>query len=140
MLQGGIAYSVGNTIATLILGGFSIYRMIGIMFAGGILYAIEIPNYFRWIDDRIMNDASLIASLKKTILVIFYFNPIWITRHLFFINFFSWNWHQINLELIIMGTLSFIASLPISLAVNYINKNKLPYHWRFFQVAFMLGC
>lgn len=137
--RGIIIYSVGDTIAALILAEFSIYRMVGIMFVGGTFYALEIPNYFRWIDSQIADSGNLLDSVKRSMLPMLYFNPLWIFRHLFFIQFFSGNWQKIGWELFTIGTWSFLVNIPISLLGNHIIQNKLPYHWRFFGSSVFSG-
>ncbi|RKZ81315.1 MAG: hypothetical protein DRR19_22425 [Candidatus Parabeggiatoa sp. nov. 1] len=137
--RGIIIYSVGDTIAALILAEFSIYRLVGIMFVGGTFYALEIPNYFRWIDSQIAESRNLHDSVKRTMLAMLYFNPIWIARHLFFIHLFSGNWHQMSWALITVSLWAFVVNIPISLLANYLIQNKLSYHWRFFGSAVFSG-
>nr|VFK62506.1 MAG: hypothetical protein BECKTUN1418F_GA0071002_13093 [Candidatus Kentron sp. TUN]VFK71776.1 MAG: hypothetical protein BECKTUN1418E_GA0071001_12954 [Candidatus Kentron sp. TUN] len=132
ILYGAIAYSTGDAIGALILAEFSIYRMVGIMLIAGTLYAMETSYCFRWIDSRIPNNGKLVNAMSRTILTALYFNPLWIVRHLFFIYLFSGNWSQMNWGLVIMGTWSFIANLPITLPADYFIQNKISYHWRFF--------
>lgn len=131
ILTGVLIYAIGDTIAALILGEFLICRMFGIMCVGGTVYALEVPNYFRWIDARVSYGKNMAASFKRTALALLYFNPLWIVRHLFFINFFSGQWQDIEPALVTVGTWSFIANIPISLVANYLIQNKLPYRWRF---------
>nr|VFK64467.1 MAG: hypothetical protein BECKTUN1418D_GA0071000_12653 [Candidatus Kentron sp. TUN] len=138
--KGAIIYPVGDTIAALILGEFSIYRMLGIMFVGSTFYAVEIPNYFLWINRKVPEVVSNFAnSIKRTILAILYFNPIWITRHLFFINIFSGNWDQINYSLFSTSVWSFLIAMPVVLPANYIIQNKLSYRWRFIGSSVFSG-
>nr|VFK34752.1 MAG: hypothetical protein BECKMB1821I_GA0114274_10837 [Candidatus Kentron sp. MB]VFK76924.1 MAG: hypothetical protein BECKMB1821H_GA0114242_10847 [Candidatus Kentron sp. MB] len=137
--QGAVTYSIGDAIAALILGEFSIYRMIGIAFVGGTFYAIEIPNYFRWIDNRVPDIGDLNNSIKRLVLMAVYFNPVWVARHLLFIYLFSGNCHQIGWGLVLMGTWSSIASLPIAIPVDYMIQNKIPYHWRHFSSGIFAG-
>nr|VFK34447.1 MAG: hypothetical protein BECKMB1821I_GA0114274_10723 [Candidatus Kentron sp. MB]VFK76758.1 MAG: hypothetical protein BECKMB1821H_GA0114242_10733 [Candidatus Kentron sp. MB] len=139
VLQGSIAYSVGDAIGALILGDFSTYRTLGIMFVGGTFYAIEIPYYFHWIDNRIPNNGKLVNAISRTALMALYFNPIWVARHLFFIHLFSWNLDQINCGLITMGIRSFMANILIALPVDYFIQNKLPHHWRFLASGIFAG-
>jgi hypothetical protein len=135
ILRGVIIYSVGDTIAALILHQFSLLRMVGIMFVGGTVYALEIPNYFRWIDKTVSSKKALFVPLQRTTLALLYFNPLWIARHLLFIKFFSGNWHEIQWALLSLGAWSFLANIPIAFIANYIIQNELPYKWRFFGSA-----
>jgi hypothetical protein len=137
ILNGMIIYSVGDSIATLILNEFSISRMVGIMFVGGTFYALEIPNYFRWIDNKMAEKSGnlLLDYFKRTMLAMLYFNPVWIARHFFFIHFFAGNWQKIGWELLTLGMWYFFVNIPISLLANYLIQIKLPYHRRFFGSA-----
>ena len=85
ILKGAIIYSSGDLIAALILGEFSIARLLGMIVLGGTLYAFEIPNYFAWIDRKTQEFIGIKKTLVKTGLAILYFNPLWIARHLLFI-------------------------------------------------------
>ncbi|HDN26445.1 MAG TPA: hypothetical protein ENG03_05010 [Thioploca sp.] len=139
ILNGVIIYSVGDSIAALILDDFSISRWLGMMLVGGTFYALEVPNYFRWIDSKTANGGNLLDSVKRTMLAMLYFNPVWIARHLFFIHLFSGNGHQMSWTLITVSIWSFVVNIPISLLGNHIIQNKLPYHWRFFGSAVFSG-
>jgi len=132
IIQGVVIYPVGDTIAALILKEFSIYRLLGIAAVGGTFYALEIPNYFRWIDKKISENRDILASCKRTGFAVLYFNPFWIARHLFFIKFFSGTWDAIGWNLMILATWSFLVNIPVSFIANYLIQNKLPYSWRFF--------
>jgi hypothetical protein len=135
IIRGAIIYSVGDTIAAIILGEFLWLRLLGIMLVGATVYAFEIPNYFVWIDKRTEKFKGLKLSIYKTILAILYFNPIWISRHLFFILLFSGKYDQITWDLIRIGSLSFLVNIPISLVANFIIQNKISYDWRFLASA-----
>lgn len=126
-----LIYTIGDSIASLITAQFSVERSLGIMLIGGTIYALEIPHYFRWIDKFIVSKPGLTTTFKRALLAMAYFNPLWIARHLFFINFFSGNWDAISWSLLETGTLSFTANIPLSLCGNYIIQNKLPFKWRF---------
>jgi hypothetical protein len=105
------------------------------MLVGGTVYAIEIPNYFRWIDRKSPARPGLSASIRRTLLALLYFNPLWIARHLFFIRCFSGQWEAISVELLRLGTYSFFANIPLAFLANYLIQNKLPYEWRFASSA-----
>ena len=131
ILRGALIYSSGDTVAALILNEFSIYRMIGIIIIGATFYAFEIPNYFSWIDRKLGNEKGNTKSLKRTVLALLYFNPLWIARHLFFINLFKGNLVSLNLSLVVIGIYSFILNIPISFIMNYLIQNKVKLKWRF---------
>lgn len=135
ILRGAIIYTAGDTIAALILSEFSIYRLIGMMIIGATLYALEIPNYFAWIDRKTSGFSGIKLTLTKTALAIAYFNPIWIYRHLLFIKLFSGNFDQINADLIEIAFLSFLVNIPISFIANYLIQNKIKLDWRFLASA-----
>jgi hypothetical protein len=130
-----VIYSVGDTIAAVILGEFLWTRLIGIILVGATVYAFEIPNYFVWIDKRTEKSKGLKSSFYKTILAILYFNPIWISRHLLFILLFSGKFDAISWDLIRIVSLSFLLNIPISFAANFIIQNKISYDWRFLASA-----
>ena len=102
---------------------------------GATLYALEIPNYFRWIDEKTANQQGLKKTLAKTVLAIGYFNPLWIARHLFFIKLFSGNYEQIGWNLIVIAFWSFLVNIPISFIANFIIQNKVKLSWRFLASA-----
>jgi hypothetical protein len=106
IILGILIYSSGDTAASLMLSEFSIWRLLGMMFIGGTVYAFEIPNYFRWIDYRTGGLKGMQASLLRTGLAFLYFNPLWIARHLLFIQVFSGNWGGINFNLLKLGLYS----------------------------------
>ncbi|WP_299437059.1 hypothetical protein [uncultured Aquimarina sp.] len=135
ILRGAIIYSSGDLIASLLLGEFSIYRLLGMMLLGATLYALEIPNYFAWIERKTKDTQGIKKTLVKTVLAILYFNPLWIARHLLFIKLFSGNFNQINLNLLEIAGLSFLVNIPISFVANYLIQNKVNLHWRFLASA-----
>jgi hypothetical protein len=135
ILRGLVIYSAGDSVAALILGELSLYRMLGIMFVGSAVYALEIPHYFGWIDRRFAQSQNLRTSIARAGLAILYFNPLWIARHLFFIKLFSGLWQEIGWNLLALGLWSFLANIPISGIANYLIQNQLPLKWRFFGSA-----
>jgi len=134
ILRGLTIYSSGDSIAALLLGQFSWHRLVGMAFVGATVYAVEIPNVFRWID-RVAGEPGLITSVKRTALALLYFNPVWIARHLFFIRLFSGDWHDVGWHLLRLGLLAFLANIPISLVANYLIQNAIPLRWRFLASA-----
>ena len=135
IFRGTLIYSAGDTIASLLLEEFTIYRLIGMMILGATLYAFEIPNYFLWIVKKTQHLTGNKLTFTKTGLAIAYFNPIWIWRHLLFIKIFSGNFEQINLNLLQIAGLSFLVNIPISFIANYIIQNKIHLNWRFLSSA-----
>ena len=109
------------------------------MVIGAVLYSLEIPNYFKWIDKKTGSFEGMKKTLAKTGLAIAYFNPIWIFRHLVFIKLFSGNYAQIDGGLFIVACWSFLLNIPISFIANYIIQNKLHLDWRFMASAIFSG-
>ncbi len=102
---------------------------------GATVYAFEIPNYFKWIDQKTKALSGIKLTLTKTALAIAYFNPLWIWRHLVFIKLFSGNLEEINFNLLIIACLSFLVNIPISFVANYLIQNKIKLNWRFLASA-----
>jgi hypothetical protein len=130
-LRGLLIYASGDSLAAWVVDEFSLTRLLGLMLLGSTLYALEIPNYFRWIDRQIADRRSPAAACRRTLLALAYFNPLWIARHLFFINLFSAQWQDIGWHLLLIGGQSFLLNIPTAFMANYCIQNKLPYRWRF---------
>lgn len=135
VLRGALIYSAGDTIAAILLDEFIVYRLLGMMVLGATVYAFEIPNYFQWIVKKTQHFTGNKLTFTKTGLAIAYFNPIWIWRHLLFIKIFSGNFDQVNLNLLLIASLSFLVNIPISFLANYIIQNKIHLRWRFLSSA-----
>ena len=135
VLKGAIIYSAGDTIAALMMGEFSWFRLLGLIIVGATFYAYEIPNYFIWIDKQTEKYSGLKASFYKTALAILYFNPLWIARHLFFIMLFSGKIDEVSWDILRIGLMSFLVNIPISFTANYLIQNKMPQRWRFMASA-----
>ena len=129
-VHGGLVYASGDAIATALTGQFEPIRTLGMLLVGGTLYAIEIPAYFDWID-RQFSRSNEWNSLKRALLAQAFFNPLWIARHIFFIQLFSGRWKQINWGVLAIGLDSFLYALPIALLINYSIQNAIPLKWRF---------
>ncbi|MCK5775038.1 MAG: hypothetical protein KAH25_02620 [Bacteroidales bacterium] len=135
ILKGALIYSTGDTIASLLVGEFSWFRVLGIVIVGATIYAFEIPNYFVWIEKQTKKYSGLKLSIYKTALAILYFNPLWIARHLFFIMLFSGKFNDISWDILRISLVSFLVNIPISATANYLIQNKMPYRWRFMASA-----
>lgn len=134
-LRGLLIYSIGDTVAAVLLQEFSAFRLLGMMLIGSTIYAVEIPNYFLWIDKKFPRTGSFGGVIYRTFLAILYFNPLWISRHLLFIKIFSLNSSQIGFHLLTLGAASFIVNIPVSVAANYIIQNFIKYKNRFLASA-----
>ena len=139
ILKGAAIYSIGDTIAALLLGEFSVGRLLGMILVGGLVYSFEIPNYFAWIDKKTVSYSGVKKTLARTGLAIAYFNPVWIFRHLAFIKLFSGNYTQINVPLFVIALWSFLVNIPISFVANYLIQNKIKLDWRFVASAVFSG-
>ena len=135
ILRGLLVYSTGDTAASLLLSEFSITRVAGMMAVGGFLYALEIPAYFRFIERRTASVHGVRGALCRTGLAMLYFNPLWIARHLLFIQVFSGNWDGVGWSLLRTGLYSFSVNVPIAFAANYLIQNRIPLGWRFLSSA-----
>lgn len=139
ILRGAIIYAMGDTIAALLLGQFSLYRLLGIALIGATVYAFEIPNYFRWIDRKVGKKEGLQPSLQRTALALLYFNPLWIARHLIFIKLVSGQWATVGWSFLVIGFWSFVINIPVSVVANFLIQNKVSLKWRFLASAVFSG-
>ena len=126
-----LIYAIGDTIAALLLGQFSVLRLVGISLVGATFYTWEIPPYFAWIEKRTAKIQGVKKGLIKAAWAMLYFNPLWIARHLLFIKIFSRQWADISWHLLEIGFWSFVANIPISLLANYLIQNAISLRWRF---------
>ncbi|WP_197539912.1 hypothetical protein [Winogradskyella sp. PG-2] len=110
-------------------------RLLGMVFIGATVYALEIPNYFDWIIKKTQHLKGLKANLTKTGLAILYFNPIWIARHLLFIKLFLGQDESILWDVFRIACWSFLVNIPISFIANYIIQNRFKLKWRFLGSA-----
>jgi len=140
VLFGLVVYATGDTIATLILGAFNPYRMLGMMLVGATVYAYEIPNYCERIQVCSEQVSGTVRrSLARTGMALLYFNPLWIARHLLFIALFSGNWSSLDLTILTTALLSWVVNIPISIAGNALIQLGVPLRWRFLASAVFSG-
>lgn len=140
VLHGATIYAAGDTVASLLLGEFTLVRMLGMILVGATFYAFEIPRYFSWIDRTVKTDISWLRACQRISLALAYFNPLWIARHLAFIQLFSGRFHAIGYKTLKIGTISWAANIPILILGNYIIQMVLPLRWRFFGSALFSAC
>lgn len=131
-VTGAVLFSAGDSIGTLITGDFMYQRMLAMMLLGGSLYAWEIPGYFSFLQRR-FNQSGYLNALKRTFSAAFFFNPLWIARHLVFIKVFSGEWMMITSDILVLATQSFVYCFPFSILANYLILNVISYKWRFFS-------
>ncbi len=132
-LTGILLYGGGDSLGALILGTFSLSRLLGMALVGATLYAVEIPAFFRWLHKQMPQPQTLGEAFGKGVIAQAYFNPLWVARHFFFIAIFSeatlsWDILSISLH-------SFGAILPVALFFNCLIQYKIPLQWRFFCSA-----
>lgn len=139
ILSGIIVYPVGDFIASVILNEFSITRFIGMAVVGGLIYSLEIPKYFKWIDNHFDSTKNEKNKIYRMMLALVYFNPLWVARHLIFIDIFSGKFGAISFSLLYVGSISFLWNIPVSIIANYVIQNKIPYKWRFLSSAVFSG-
>lgn len=135
ILRGAVIYAAGDSAAALLLGDFSLWRLIGMAAVGATVYAFEVPNYFNWIERKVQGKPKRSSALLKTGLALLYFNPLWIARHLCFIKLFSGAWAEIDWGLLLTALYSFGANIPLSLVGNFTIQNVVPLHRRFLVSA-----
>jgi hypothetical protein len=139
VLKGGLIYSVGDTIAALISHEYDWIRMLGILLIGATVYAFEIPNYFKWIDKKVAGQKGFKPSMYRGLLAMLYFNPLWIARHILFMRLLMGQYDQLNWSILMVGLISFLINIPISLAANYIIQNVISFKHRFVASAIFSG-
>jgi hypothetical protein len=133
--RGALIYGLGDAAAALILGQFSWLRLAGMALLGGTVYAFEVPNYFRWIDRRAPAAPGPAAALRRTVLALLYFNPLWIARHLAWLAVVTGRAAEVGWPLLGTAARSFAANVPLSLLGNYVIQNKVPLRHRFLASA-----
>jgi hypothetical protein len=139
IIRGGTIYVAGDTIAALIAQEFDWRRMLGIALVGATIYAFEIPNYFRWIDQQVAARASFRAAVGRALLAMLYFNPLWIARHILFLKVFTGAFGEIGWGLLRTGLISFAFLVPLSLLANYVIQNVIRFRYRFLASATFSG-
>ncbi|MBD2715755.1 hypothetical protein KBK19_11985 [Microvirga sp. STR05] len=138
-LRGLLIYAAGDTAAALLLHQFSVGRLLGMALVGGLLYSLEVPAYFSWIDRQVPPAPGLKRRLGRAALSLLYFNPLWIARHMLFIQLFSGHADQISTGLLAVALRSFLLNVPVSFAANYLIQNHIPPRRRFLASALFSG-
>ncbi len=129
---GGFFFAVGDSIGALFSHEFLVTRLVGMFVLGASLYAWEIPTYFNYLARRFVQKTP-INAIKRMLCSALFFNPLWIARHLLFIQFFTGQWQEVSFfSILSVATQSFIYCFPVSLMVNYFIQNRLALRWRFF--------
>ncbi len=128
VLRGAIIYPLGDSIAALLLHEFSLERMLGMVAVGGLVYSLEIPAWFSYINKKY-------HGTQRTLMAMLYFNPLWIARHFLFIALFSGEISTANWSLLVIATKSFAINIPVAFVANYLIQNKVSLRLRFFSSA-----
>lgn len=129
-LGAGLIYCGGDSAACLMTGQLSALRMLGVALLGATVYSVEIHYYFAWIRSRVLLPQSHPERIVRALLAVAWFNPLWISRHTFFLRGFSGELTDPGMNLLRMGLVSFALTLPISLAANYFIQNRVRPHRR----------
>lgn len=108
--------------------------MLGIACIAATLYTVEIPNYFRWINKYTESLRGSKAGIRRTLFAMIYFNPLWIARHLAFVQLFSGQ--HVTWGVVTLGFWSFIYNIPAAVGVNYLIQTRLPLKHRFIASSF----
>jgi len=135
IVKGLLVYSIGDSIAAVLLGEFVFTRLFGVILVGATFYAFEIPNYFNWIEKKTKTYKKPKKAFIKTLLALLYFNPLWIFRHLIFLKLFSLQSEFSFKNLLIISFFSFLVNIPISIFGNFIIQNKIKLNHRFLASA-----
>ena len=130
VVTGGILFTAGDSIGSLIAGDFLYQRMLGMLVIGGSLYAWEIPSYFQHLQRR-FNQQGYLNALKRALAAGLFFNPLWVARHMLFIKIFAGQWQTISVDILVLATQTFIYCFPFSLLVNYLIQHVFSLRWRF---------
>ena len=114
MLRAGLIYGSGDLLASLISGGFSPARAIGMTLIGSLLYAPEIHTWFGWLAKRYPEPASPGQRWQRAALAWCWFNPLWIARHALFIRLLGGRTTEIDFSLLTIGATSFALNMPVA--------------------------
>ncbi|MCB1044975.1 MAG: hypothetical protein KDC35_18685 [Acidobacteria bacterium] len=130
-IGGGVIFSLGDSIACWIIDAFQWQRLLTVLAMGSLLYAWEVPRYFGWIDRIQPHKRDVKAAIKRTLLAVVYFNPLWIARHLVLLKLGMAAFQEISWSLLVVASYSFLAQLPVTAVVNFVIQNHVPTALRF---------
>lgn len=139
VINGALVYSAGDTIASLLLNEFNLLRLLGIIFIGGLLYSLEVPNYFKWIDKKFDKEKNKLNKSIRVIMALLYFNPLWIARHIMLLSIFMGKAQELSFDIVRIASISFLWNIPVSITANFVIQNKITYKWRFLASAIFSG-
>lgn len=130
-LRGLLIYAGGDTLAALILGEFSLIRLLAVAVTGATLYALEAPNWFHLIDRIAPPRPGWRTGLARTALALAYFNPLWIARHLAILALAGGGLGALDAGLFVTAGWAFAVNIPLALGANFLIQNAMPASWRF---------
>lgn len=158
-ISGWIIYPIGDLIAQLVLGDVSLLRLLIIALVGRYVYAIETPKWFGFLATwkralkptgiakffwEKQKDGFYFSWLSKTLGSTFWFNPLWIARHMLVLelaniitgtsSFFKFLPQALHL-----GSISFVMQFPVAIVVNYIIICRLDAKSRFIWASIFSG-
>lgn len=139
ILNGALIYAIGDSVASLIIGEFSWIRLLGMIIIGGTVYAFEIPNFFAWLEKRTANYTDTKKWIAKTNWATLYFSPLWVARHMIFIQILVGKWSDLSWNILIVAFWSFLFSLPVTYIGNYLIQNKISMKYRFIGSSIFSG-
>lgn len=156
-----VLYPAGDAIAQLILGEFSLPRLIALSLVGGLVYQAETPRWFRWLDQHRLPPQQAqrwpwhwltqphqaqyrLNWLGRMLGSMSFFSPPWIMRHMLILKVSTTPWNDIALltvlpDLWMAACKSFLTNLPIGIVGNYIIQARLPLEYRFWGSICMSG-
>ena len=160
-ISGWLLYPISDLIAQLIIGDVSLLRIFIVAVVGRYVYAIETPKWFGFLAtwarlntpqglSRFFWSKSETEStyqfnwLSKTLGTTFWFNPLWIARHMIILelaNILTGKTGFISFlpQALYLGSVSFLMQLPVTLVVNYIIICHLTERTRFFWASVFSG-
>ena len=160
LLVGWLLYPAGDLIGQVVMKEPSLSRFLAIMLAGGLLYRLEIPAWFNYLErlsiskERVQRHPALallfsehldcmkLNWLGRTTGSMLYFNPLWIARHIAIIMLATTPFPELSLKTLALTSLttglkSFCTNLPIAFVGNYLLQQHVPLRYRFLGSAFL---
>jgi hypothetical protein len=130
LIRAGLIYGGGDTLAVLLLGTFSPWRVLGVTLVGTLVYAPEIRRYFGWLARCFAGRDGRGERWRRAVLAWLWFNPLWIARHGLVIRLCSGRYDEIGIGLLTMGLSSFCLGAPVALLANYAIQHRIAEPWR----------
>lgn len=138
-ITGGLIYVSGDALAAIVQNQFDAFRSLVMFLIGSTLYAFEITNYFKWIESRFGHQHGFRYKWLKASYALLYFNPLWISRHMFFIIISSRQWDKLNFQILSSASTAFFINIPVSIIANYVIQNRIEPKFRFWASAIFSG-